>query len=60
MDDTKNYTIRTRHTVSGHYHQQSFSDFSLEEAKRCALADNPNSEIVGVWPYVWTQPNPCE
>ncbi len=46
------WTVRTRNRTSGHYADQCFCDFSEEEAKRHALIDHPNSEVVGVWPWV--------
>ena len=53
MDKTSNWTIRTRNLTSGRYKEQGFCDFTEDEAKRHALTDHPNSEVVGVWPHVW-------
>jgi len=53
MNETS-WTIRTRNLTSGHYSQQSFCDFTEGEARRHALADHPNSEVVGVWNWVDT------
>jgi len=53
MNDTENWTIRTRHLTSGDYHEASFFEMTLKESKRLALGDHPNSEVVGVWPHAW-------
>ena len=60
MNDTTNWTIRTRHAVSGNYNQQTFFATTELRARAMALVDNPNSEVVGVWAYAWTTPNPCK
>ena len=49
------WTIRTRNITSGHYHDASFYAMPLTEAKKCALTDHPNSEVVGVWPFITTR-----
>lgn len=46
------WTIRTRNFTSGTYIDASFYAMPLAEAKKHALADHPNSEVVGVWPWV--------
>ena len=43
------WTIRTRNFTSGRYIEQAFCDFTEDEAKRHALTDHPNSEVVEVW-----------
>ncbi len=60
MNEMKDYTIRTRHVMSGHYVQQTFFNTTELRAKAMALVDNPGSEVVGVWAYAWTEPNPCK
>ena len=55
MNDTKNWTIRTRNLITGSYHDASFFEMTLVSAKRFALGDRPNSEVVGVWPHVWSE-----
>jgi len=46
------WTIRTRNFISGRYIESSFYAMTLTEAKKHALADHPNSEVVGVWPWI--------
>ena len=53
MKNTTNWTIRTRNINSGRYFQASFLNMSQKAAERIALADHPNSEVVGVWPHAW-------
>ena len=48
----KHWTIRTRNITSGNYVDQKFCEMELSEAKKSALADHQNSEVVGVWPWV--------
>jgi hypothetical protein len=51
MEKNTNWTIRTRHFISGHYHEASYFGMTKTAAGSIALADHPNSEIVGVWPW---------
>lgn len=53
MNDTTNWTIRTRNITSGHYYEAAYCGMTLTAAKACALSDHPNSEVVGVWPHAW-------
>jgi hypothetical protein len=53
LRDLSNWTIRTRHTTTGHYHEASYWGMTLYAAKAAALTDHPNSEVVGVWPHAW-------
>ena len=53
MNDTSNWTIRTRNVASGRYHEASYWGMTLTAAKAHALGDHPNSEVVGVWPHAW-------
>ena len=51
MKDTSNWTIRTRNINSGRYHEASYFGMTELAANSIALADHPNSEVVGVWPW---------
>ena len=53
LRDLSNWTIRTRNITSGRYYEAAFCNMTLEAAKRFALSDHPNSEVVGVWPHAW-------
>ena len=53
MTSNKELTIRTRNITSGRYFEAAYFNMTLAEAKAHALADHPNSEVVGVWPHVW-------
>ena len=53
MNDTTNWTIRTRNITSGRYYEAAYYGMTLTAAKAHALGDHPNSEVVGVWPHAW-------
>ena len=54
MIKNKELTIRTRNITSGRYFEAAYFNMTLAEAKVHALADHPNSEVVGVWPHAFT------
>tara|TARA_B100001105_G_C22386492_1_gene442185 strand:- start:1586 stop:1747 length:162 start_codon:yes stop_codon:yes gene_type:complete len=53
MNETSNWTIRTRNIASGRYYEAAYWGMTLVAAKSLALTDHPNSEVVGVWPHAW-------
>jgi hypothetical protein len=54
MNKASNWTIRTRNITSGNYHEASYFGMTEQAAGSIALADHPNSEVVGVWPWART------